>query len=158
MYWQIPSPFSPTLTSHFLLISLIYHHHHIGSYNCLGINFVRLTIYVVSGEGINFDKVSICYVFCCLLDDPWWYVEEKNLEIMKGFLQYLFCLCVCGLHGTSFDLGTYFWGWVILGTWEKNTLKNRKMPIKSVKMEISKNKKCVFFSCPKDHSTQKLGS
>ena len=107
MYWQIPSPFSPTLTSHFLLISLIYHHHHhIGSYNCLGINFVRLTIYVVSGEGINFDKVSICYVFCCLLDDPWWYVEEKNPETMKGFLQYLFCLCVCGLHGTSFDLGT----------------------------------------------------
>ena len=36
--------------------------------------------------------------------------------------------------------------------------KKRKMPIKSVKMEISKTKKCVFFSCPKDHSTQKLGS
>ena len=25
-------------------------------------------------------------------------------------------------------------------------------------MKISKNKKCVFFSCPKDHSIQKLGS
>ena len=25
-------------------------------------------------------------------------------------------------------------------------------------MKISKNKKCITFSCPKDHSTQKLGS
>ena len=32
------------------------------------------------------------------------------------------------------------------------------MPIKSVKMKISKNKKMRFFSCPKDHSTQKLRS
>ena len=35
--------------------------------------------------------------------------------------------------------------------------KNRKMSIKSVKMKISKTKKCISFSCPKDHSTQKLG-
>ena len=27
-----------------------------------------------------------------------------------------------------------------------------------VKMKISKNKKSVYFSCPKDHSTKKLGS
>ena len=33
------------------------------------------------------------------------------------------------------------------------------MYIKSVKMKILKNKKkCVFFSCPKDHSTQKSDS
>ena len=33
------------------------------------------------------------------------------------------------------------------------------MPIKSIKMKISKNKKkYVSFSCPKDHSTKKLGS
>ena len=36
--------------------------------------------------------------------------------------------------------------------------KNRKIPIKSVKIEISKTKKNLFFfSRPKDHSTQKLG-
>ena len=35
------------------------------------------------------------------------------------------CMCVCvrvcmnGLQGTPFDIGTSFWEWVILGTWEK---------------------------------------
>ena len=36
--------------------------------------------------------------------------------------------------------------------------KNRKMPIKGVKIKNSKNKKSVSFSCPKDHSSKKIGS
>ena len=33
------------------------------------------------------------------------------------------------------------------------------MPIKSVKIKnFEEKRKCVSFSCPKDHSTQKLGS
>ena len=57
-------------------------------------------------------------------------------------------------YGTRFSQPKYN-----IPTWKTMTGKNRKMSIKSLKMKIStKKKKCVSFSCPKDHSSQKLGS
>ena len=47
---------------------------------------------------------------------------------------------------------------VEINQWFKNTLyKGEKMPVKSVKMKISRKEMFVLFSCPKDHSLQKLG-
>ena len=41
---------------------------------------------------------------------------------------------------------------------EENTRKWPKKALKGPKIIISKNKKCVFFSCPKEYYAKKLGS
>ena len=59
-----------------------------------------------------------------ILDDR---LKEKILKPWKGALSsHSVCLCVCvsvrRLQVTPFGLGTYFLGWVILGTWGKNAI------------------------------------
>ena len=74
-------------------------------------------------NAIQFENRKVQYVIGPILDDR---LKEKILKPWKGAHSSHFrvcvsvCVCVTRLQSTSFDLGIWFLGWVILGTWEKN--------------------------------------
>ena len=96
-----------------------------------------------------------------LKNDP--FNRKKNYEFSKKFKRFQFSMVQGSLYPNITFLGEKLWP----VAWNKKKIlllllykvKMKEMLIKKRKNENFEEKKCGFvFSCPKDHSTQKLGS